>query len=127
MLTNEDKVFIDKNRFNMYVSELSSKLKKSEAEIRVYLNKNRLEYKQRNMKYRTDLTPRENEVIALLAEGLTDKEIEARMGITYTTFKTHLANIYLKFGLDRKTLGIANMRVKAVLIYQRQKGWINAK
>lgn len=43
---------------------------------------------------RGGLTPRELEVLALLAEGLEQKQIAARLCISVDTVKTHLANCY---------------------------------
>jgi DNA-binding NarL/FixJ family response regulator len=44
-------------------------------------------------------TPREIEIIRLLAEGETNKEIAAQLGITVRTVETHRAKIMLKLGL----------------------------
>ncbi|MGB2899608.1 MAG: response regulator transcription factor [Candidatus Acidiferrum sp.] len=44
-------------------------------------------------------TPREFEIIRLLAEGKTNKEIAAKLGITVRTVETHRAKIMLKLGL----------------------------
>ncbi len=44
-------------------------------------------------------TPRELEIIRLLAEGKTNKEIAAQLGITVRTVETHRAKIMLKLGL----------------------------
>ena len=44
-------------------------------------------------------TPREFEIIRLLAEGKTNKEIAAHLGITVRTVETHRAKIMLKLGL----------------------------
>jgi DNA-binding NarL/FixJ family response regulator len=44
-------------------------------------------------------TPRETEIIRLLAEGKTNKEISALLGITVRTVETHRSKIMLKLGL----------------------------
>jgi len=44
-------------------------------------------------------TPREREVIRLLAEGKTNKETAAALGITARTVETHRSKIMLKLGL----------------------------
>jgi DNA-binding NarL/FixJ family response regulator len=44
-------------------------------------------------------TPREIEIIRLLAEGKANKQIAARLGITIRTVETHRAKIMLKLGL----------------------------
>ncbi|HID28515.1 MAG TPA: response regulator transcription factor [Desulfobacterales bacterium] len=42
------------------------------------------------------LTQREKEILTLLADGLSNKEIAARLYIATETVKTHLQNIYRK-------------------------------
>ena len=48
---------------------------------------------------RARLTPREREIIQLLAEGLSNKEIGARLGIGIKTVETHRTNIMNKLHL----------------------------
>jgi len=53
------------------------------------------------------LTKRERAVITLVAEGLQNKEIAARLFITDTTVSHHLTSIFTKLGLsDRVRLVI---------------------
>jgi len=58
------------------------------------------------------LTPRELEILGMLAEGLANKNIAARLGISEHTVKTHVASILTK--LD------AYSRAEAVAIGVRQ-------
>lgn len=46
----------------------------------------------------TRLSPREREVVVLLAEGLTNAEIATALSITVGTVKTHLTNVQAKLG-----------------------------
>jgi len=48
------------------------------------------------------LTDREIEIIKLLAEGLTNKEIAKRLDISNNTVKTHIKNIYGKLQVSRR-------------------------
>jgi DNA-binding CsgD family transcriptional regulator len=48
------------------------------------------------------LTPREVEVLAMLAEGLANKSIAARLGISDHTVKTHVAAVFAKLGVSTR-------------------------
>jgi DNA-binding NarL/FixJ family response regulator len=51
------------------------------------------------------LTPREREVLALVAAGLSNMEIARRTHITHTTAKTHVSRVLMKLGArDRAQL-----------------------
>jgi DNA-binding NarL/FixJ family response regulator len=47
----------------------------------------------------TRLTPREREIVQLLCEGHSSKEVAARLGISARTAETHRANVMSKLGL----------------------------
>jgi len=49
------------------------------------------------------LTARENDVVRLLAAGLTNKEIAQRLGITENTVKFHVNGILGKLGVETRT------------------------
>lgn len=49
------------------------------------------------------LTPRERQVLDLVAEGLPNKVIAARLGISDQTVKFHLASIVSKLGASNRT------------------------
>lgn len=51
----------------------------------------------------TELTPREAEVADLVAEGMTNREIAARLVIGKRTVDTHVAHVLAKMGLRRRT------------------------
>jgi DNA-binding NarL/FixJ family response regulator len=60
-------------------------------------------------------SPREQEVLALAAEGLTNKEIAWRLGISERTVQFHINSIFNKT--------ITNSRTEAVAL-ALSKGWI---
>ena len=51
----------------------------------------------------SDLTPREREVLRLIASGRANKEIAAQLGISERTVKTHISNIFSKLELTDRT------------------------
>jgi DNA-binding NarL/FixJ family response regulator len=52
---------------------------------------------------RDPLTPRELEILHLIVEGLINKEIGARLGITEGTVKLHVAKVLAKVGAQDRT------------------------
>ncbi len=49
------------------------------------------------------LSPREIEVLYLLARGLSNKEIAAQLGVVEGTVKIHITNIFSKLGVSDRT------------------------
>ena len=61
-----------------------------------------------------DLSPREREVLALVAQGATNREAARRLFISEATVKTHLLHIYAKLGVsDRAAAVAAGVRPRA--------------
>ena len=65
-----------------------------------------------------ELTPRELDVIRLVAEGLSNKEIGQRLAISPRTVNFHLDNLFAKLGVRSRT--------EAAILTLRQ-GWIEHK
>ena len=51
----------------------------------------------------TDLTRREREVAALIAEGCSNGEIARRLYISTKTASVHVSNILMKLGMSSRT------------------------
>jgi DNA-binding NarL/FixJ family response regulator len=49
------------------------------------------------------LTRREDEVLQMMAQGLANKQIAARLGISEHTVKFHLSSLYAKLGVTSRT------------------------
>ena len=62
------------------------------------------------------LTAREREVLGLMAQGLSNKEIEDTLVLTAGAVSKHVSNVFMKLGFRPED---ANRRVKAVLAWLR--------
>jgi DNA-binding NarL/FixJ family response regulator len=60
------------------------------------------------------LSPRQEQVLSLIADGLTDKEIAVRLGLQQRTVRTHLERLYARHGLHN--------RAGALTIWLRSRG-----
>ena len=49
-----------------------------------------------------NLSPREREIVVALADGLTNREMAARFGVTEVTIKHHLNSIFDKCGVSNR-------------------------
>jgi two-component system, NarL family, nitrate/nitrite response regulator NarL len=59
------------------------------------------------------LTPREIDIVRMIAEGLRNRGIAERLSISEGTVKVHLHNIYDKLGIDGRL---------ELVLYAQQKG-----
>jgi NarL family two-component system response regulator LiaR len=56
------------------------------------------------------ITPREHEILGLIAEGLSNREIGARLFISENTVKTHSSRLFEKLGVGRRTQAVQRGR-----------------
>lgn len=56
------------------------------------------------------ISPREEEVLARLAEGLSNKEIARALDVSPNTVKTHLAKLYEKLDVARRTQAVTKAK-----------------
>ncbi|ANY74739.1 response regulator [Paenibacillus ihbetae] len=63
------------------------------------------------------LTEREREVLLLIAEGKSNKEIGEELHISIKTVKTHVSNLLMKCELEDRT---------QLAIYAHRKGWVKS-
>ena len=53
------------------------------------------------------LTARETEVLRLVADGLSNRDIAARLTLTEATVKSHLVHVFTKLGVGSRTAAVA--------------------
>jgi LuxR family maltose regulon positive regulatory protein len=61
------------------------------------------------------LSEREREVLQLIAEGLTNEEVAARLYLSLHTVKVHARNIYAKLDVTSRTQAVARGRALGIL------------
>jgi PAS domain S-box-containing protein len=64
------------------------------------------------------LTPRERDVMKLLCDGLSDKEIAAALEVATTTVRNRVSSLYSKLGLHRRS---------EVILWARKRGLLQDK
>lgn len=64
---------------------------------------------------KTQLTPRQLEILRLLADGLPNKSISRQLGVSEDTVKTHLKSLFQEFAVHTRT---------ACVSAARQRGWL---
>ena len=60
------------------------------------------------------LSPRELQVLSMVADGLTNMQIARRLDVTIHAVKFHLASIYRKLGVSNRT--------EAAVLFTQQSG-----
>ena len=61
------------------------------------------------------LTAREREVLALMAEGQSNKEIARSLDVSPNTVKTHVANLYAKLDVAKRTQAVRKAQTLALI------------
>lgn len=64
---------------------------------------------------RLGLTPREVEILQLIAEGLSNREIAGKLFVSENTVKTHSANLFSKLSAKRRTQAVQLAKEAGVL------------
>ncbi|AKK03398.1 response regulator [Corynebacterium epidermidicanis] len=63
----------------------------------------------------TNLTAREHEVLTLVAEGMSNREIARKLVLTEATVKSHLGHVFSKLGVASRTAAVVEARKRAIL------------
>lgn len=56
------------------------------------------------------ITPREHEILGLIAEGLTNREVGKRLFVSENTVKTHSSRLFEKLGVNRRVQAVRKGR-----------------
>ena len=56
------------------------------------------------------ITPREHEILGLIAEGLSNREIGERLFVSENTVKTHSSRLFEKLSVSRRTQAVVKAR-----------------
>jgi DNA-binding CsgD family transcriptional regulator len=56
------------------------------------------------------ITPREHEILGLIAEGLSNREIGLRLFVSENTVKTHSSRLFAKLGVNRRVQAVQKGR-----------------
>ncbi|QTD43970.1 response regulator transcription factor [Ottowia testudinis] len=64
----------------------------------------------------TPLTPRESEILRLVAQGLSNRAIAAQLGIAVTTVESHAKRIYQKLAVESRTQAIRVARKNGMIV-----------
>jgi len=61
------------------------------------------------------ITPRELEVLQLIAEGLSNKEMAGRLFVSENTVKTHASRVFDKLGASRRTQAVQQAKTQGII------------
>ena len=61
------------------------------------------------------ITERERQVPQLLADGRSNKEVAAQLGLSPNTVKTHVASLYLKLEVQKRMQAVEKARMLSVI------------
>lgn len=63
----------------------------------------------------TALTPREIEVLSLVAQGRSNREIGSRLFLTEATVKSHMGHVFTKLDVTSRTAAVATARERGII------------
>lgn len=84
------------------------------SEVEAYQNHSALSDVLERLAGQFNLSRREAQVALICAEGKTNAEIGARLGVGTETVKFHLRNIFTKFGVRRRTELISRLLMREI-------------
>lgn len=94
---------IDSTTLRERISEKESQIDKLQSRLQRYLQDQTVAVDEVNRKPFDTLTPREIDVLRLVAAGLTNKEVSGQLHISEHTVKSHLIHIFDKIDVNDRT------------------------
>lgn len=85
------------------VYNFAQQQKKQDAQVQLTLD-------QINQAIFTPLTKREFDILSLIYEGYTNKQISEKLFVSANTIKTHISNLYLKLDVKNRSQAIVKVR-----------------
>ena len=64
-----------------------------------------------------ELTDRQNQVLKLIAGGLTNREIASNLAISEATVENHIHHIYEKLGISNRATAVAHFFQLRILLH----------
>ena len=61
------------------------------------------------------ITQREHEILGLIAEGLSNREIGERLFVSENTVKTHSSRLFVKLGVNRRVQAVQKGREQRLI------------
>jgi two-component system, NarL family, response regulator LiaR len=80
------------------------------VEKEVYVNRNENFVQDTSLVSQLELSKRELEILGLMAEGLSNQEIAAKLFVSLSTVKTHNQNLFEKLDVKRRTQAVEKAR-----------------
>jgi two-component system nitrate/nitrite response regulator NarL len=107
--------FIHKSRAAAEVIDAVRKVAAGETLIAPTSVATTLRHRRESDSQREALTPRETDVLRLIAEGVSSREIASRLSISYATVRAHTRNVCRKLTVHTKLQAVIKARELAII------------
>ncbi|NNG01129.1 MAG: hypothetical protein HKM93_17190 [Desulfobacteraceae bacterium] len=94
---------IDTRRLRQKISRKESLIKSLESRLSAAERKGTANFHAANIRLPAPLTQRESQVLKMMADGLTNKDISGVLHISEHTVKSHVTHIFNKLGVNDRT------------------------
>jgi ATP/maltotriose-dependent transcriptional regulator MalT len=98
-----------------YIESLLDALQPNQEEDQIYSRKAELPAIAQT-DFPIGLSPREMDVLSLIAEGKSNQEISAQLYLALNTVKRHASNIYAKLDVKKRTHAVSKARELGLIL-----------